>query len=79
MSSEIIPADWRKPLYRVYAALGLALGATQVGFSAAEAGQPVWLTVSLAIFAFVGTGLGFVAQRNTPGSGDQDGPEGAAG
>ena len=66
MENEIIPAEWRKPLYRIYAALGLALGATQVGFSAANAGQPVWLTVSLAVFAFLGVGLGFVAQRNTP-------------
>lgn len=65
-SGEIIPANWRKPLYRVYAILGLALGATQVGFAAANAGQPVALTVALAVFAFIGTGFGFVAQRNTP-------------
>ncbi|OJU44468.1 MAG: hypothetical protein BGN98_13875 [Microbacterium sp. 69-7] len=66
MEDEIIPAGWRKPLYRIYALLGLALGATQVGFASADAGQPIWLTVSLAVFAFVGTGFGFVAQRNTP-------------
>lgn len=67
--NEIIPASWRKPLYRIYALLGLGLGATQVGFAAAEAGQPVALTVSLAVYAFIGTGIGFVAQRNTPAGG----------
>lgn len=66
MENEIIPAEWRKPLYRIFAVLGIALGATQVGFAAASAGQPVWLTVSLAVYAFVGSALGFVAQRNTP-------------
>lgn len=66
MKEDIIPADWRKPLYRIYALVGLGLGATQVGFAAAEAGQPVWITVALAVYGFVGAGVGFVAQRNTP-------------
>lgn len=61
-----IPAKVRGPIYAMYALLGLALGATQVGFSAANAGQPVWLTVALAVFAFVGTGIGYTAASNTP-------------
>lgn len=56
----------REAVYSVFAVIGLALGAAQVGFSAAEAGQPVWLTVGLAVYAFLGAaGLG-VARANTP-------------
>ena len=62
---DIITPKIRKPLYAIYAVIGLVLGGTQVGFSAAELGQPVWLTVALAVFAFVGTALGFTASANT--------------
>ena len=55
----------RRIAYAVYAIIGLALGAVQVGFAAAEAGQPVWLTVALAVFAFLGAGLGFTATTHT--------------
>jgi len=72
---DIITPKARKPIYAVYAIIGLILGATQVGFSAAEAGQPVWLTVALAVFAFVGTALGFTAASNThPDVEHVDGP-----
>lgn len=54
----------RKKIYAVYAIIGLALGSVQVGYSAAEAGQPVWLTVALAVFAYVGGAVGFAAQSN---------------
>lgn len=75
MLKDIITPKARKPIYAVYAIVGLVLGATQVGFSAAESGQPVWLTVALAVFAFVGTALGFTAASNThPDVGHVDGP-----
>ena len=75
MLKDIITPKARKPIYAVYAIIGLILGATQVGFSAAEAGQPVWLTVALAVFAFVGTALGFTAASNThPDVEHVDGP-----
>lgn len=64
--SVYIPANVRGPIYTIFAILGLGIGATQVGFAAADAGQPVWLTVSLAVYAFVGTGIGFTAASNTP-------------
>jgi len=51
-----------RKLYVAYALIGLILGSTQVGFSAADAGQPVWLTVALAVFAYVGVAFGFAAQ-----------------
>ncbi|MGC0143465.1 hypothetical protein [Pseudactinotalea sp. Z1732] len=52
----------RRVLYAAYAIVGLGLGSTQVGFSAAETGQPMWLTVALAVFAYVGVAFGFAAQ-----------------
>lgn len=64
--TDILTPAIRSKVYAVYAVLGLVLGATQVGFAAAETGQPVWLTVALAVYAFVGGALGFVAQANTP-------------
>ena len=63
---DVIPdASKRKPIYQAFAALGLVIGATQVGFAAAEAGQPVWLNVALAVYAFLGAGGFAVAQANT--------------
>lgn len=66
MLKDILPAKLRSTLYAVYAVLALALGATQVGFASADAGQPTWLTVGLAVFVFVGAGLGFTAKANVP-------------
>lgn len=66
MLTDILTPEVRKPIYAIYAILGVLLGATQVAYAAAEAGQPVWLTVALAVFAFVGTALGFTAAANTP-------------
>lgn len=60
-----LPQTTRRYIYSGYAVVGLGLGATQVGYSAAEAGQPTWLVVALAVFAFVGTALGFTAAQNT--------------
>lgn len=62
---DYIPAAKRRVVYAVFAFLGLALGAIQVGYSAAELGQPVWLTVALAVYTFVAAGVGFTAQANT--------------
>lgn len=63
---DVIPdASKRKPIYQVFAALGLVIGAAQVGFAAAEAGQPTWLNVALAVYAFLGAGGFAVAQANT--------------
>lgn len=66
MLKEILPAKARATLYTIYAVLALMLGATQVGFASADAGQPPWLTVTMAVFVFVGAGLGFTATANTP-------------
>ena len=55
----------RRTLYTVYAIAGLILGSVQVGFSAADVGQPVALTVALAVYGFVGTAFGFTARAKT--------------
>lgn len=57
-------AKARQGIYVAYSALGVALGGIQVAYSAANAGQPVWLTVALAVFAFLGTSLGITAASN---------------
>lgn len=69
---EYIPAAKRRLVYAIFAFLGLGLGAVQVGFAAAEMGQPVWLVVSLAIYTFVAAGVGFTAQSNTPTREDEE-------
>ena len=62
---ELLPAHWRKPLYALYALVGIILGGTQVGYAAADAGQPTWLIVALAVYAFVGGAFGLTAAANT--------------
>ena len=65
LDQVITDASKRRPIYQVFAAVGLLIGATQVGFASASAGQPVWLTVALAVYAFLGSAGFVVAQANT--------------
>ena len=58
---DIIPAEWRKPIYAVYAVLGVILGAIQVAMEP----DPTWLTTTMSVYAFVGAAIGFVASANT--------------
>lgn len=64
MLNEIISGKSRKVAYAVYAFLGVVVGSVQVAYLAAETGQPVWLTVTLAIYAYVGTAFGATAGGN---------------
>lgn len=75
MLRDVIPAAWRKPIYAAYALAGAIIGAVQVGYLSAEAGQPVWLTVTLAVYGFIGTAIGFTASANTPPGGRFTGNE----
>ena len=58
--------DIRRRVYIGFWLLGLALGAAQTGYAAAQAGQPVWLNVALSVYAFLGAGVGYTAQANVP-------------
>ena len=75
MLNDIIPAAWRKPIYAAYALAGAIIGAIQVAYLSAEAGQPSWLTVTLAVYGFIGTAIGFTASANTPAGGQFTGDE----
>ena len=60
-----LPANVRAIIYWAYAAIGVTLGSVQVGFAAADAGQPVWLVVALSVFAYLGAAFGLTAATNT--------------
>lgn len=56
----------RKAIYGIYIVTGVILGAVQVAFAAIEgAGQPDWLTVVLAVYAFLSVPVGSLALVNT--------------
>lgn len=65
---NLIPATARAYVYGVYAAVGVVIGSVQVAYAAAESGQPVWLTVALAVYAYVGGAIGYTAATHTPQS-----------
>jgi hypothetical protein len=50
----------RRPACVLSFVVGLTLGATQVGYAAAAAAQPAWLTVALAVYAFLAATLGIM-------------------
>lgn len=63
--TDIIPTKVRKISYFVYAMIGVALGAVQAAVLAISIPSPQWLTVGLAVFAYIGVAFGLVAARNT--------------
>ena len=71
--STYIPAAWRKPIYGAFAVAGVVIGAIQVGFAAAEAGNPLWLNITLAVFPFVAGAVGFTASANTDATVNSEG------
>jgi len=73
--NELTSRRARRIAYAAYALLGVALGSVQVGYAAAELGQPVWLTVALAVYAYVGGSFGVVAAGNVPRPVDADSVE----
>lgn len=61
---EFLSPRARQVLYVVFALVGLALGATSVGFSAADLSTPVWVDVAQEVYLFLGVGFGVVASSN---------------
>jgi hypothetical protein len=55
---------FRQAAYLVYTVVALISGALQVAYSAGDWGQPVWLTVGVAVLSFLGGALGFTAASN---------------
>lgn len=66
LGTVITNPNARKVIYGIYIVAGVILGAVQVAFAAIEgAGQPDWLTVSLAVYAFLSVPVGSLALVNT--------------
>lgn len=62
--TELLSEPKRKVMYVAYAIIGVGLGATQTGFSAAEVGSPLWLVVASAVYLYVGGAFGLIAAQN---------------
>lgn len=69
LGSIITSALARKVIYGTYVIVAFVVAGIQVGFSAATLGQPVWLTVTVAVTAFVGAGVSGLAIANAPSTG----------
>lgn len=64
MLTDILNESQRKIVYVVFAIIGVVLGATQVAFSTMEVANPVWLSVAIAVYAFLGGPVGATAASN---------------
>ena len=63
MLNDIIPAAWRKPIYAVFAVVGVALGAVASVYGPEHV--PAWHAVTMNVYLYVGGALGFTAAANT--------------
>ena len=63
MTNFLSPA-FRQTAYLVYTVVAVISGALQVAYSTGGWGQPVWLTVGVAVLSFLGGALGFTAASN---------------
>lgn len=54
----------RKIAYQVFWVVSLIVGCIQIGFAAAKADTPTWLTVVLSVLPFVSSAIGYTAQAN---------------
>lgn len=60
----------RRWMYNTYIAIGLGLGSFQAWFMATGTSFPTYFVGALSVYSFLGLALGFVAQANTPKTGD---------
>lgn len=56
--------DLRKKVYSAFFLIGLVLGAFQVGYASLD-NSAEWLKPALAVYAFLGAGVGYTASKNT--------------
>lgn len=68
MLQNLIPPRGRIILYSVYGYIGIAVGAVQTAYLAI-AEQPVWLTITVAVYLFLGKPIGQLAGDNVDLSG----------
>lgn len=61
-----IPPKVRTWVYLVFALVGVAFGATQVGYATANLAVPTWLNVAVAVYTFLGGAVGLTAATHTP-------------
>ena len=60
---DIIPAKYRKPIYAVYALVGVALGAIATAYGPESV--PEWHAVTTNVVLYVGGAFGLTAAANT--------------
>lgn len=65
LGTIIESARVRKIIYSAYVIAIVVIGAIQVGFAAISVGQPEWLTVALAVAAYLGVPVAGLAVANT--------------
>lgn len=66
LGNVIKNATARAYIYGTYVVLGVLIGATQIGFASIEGlSQPTWLTVTLAVYGYLGIPVGGLAAVNS--------------
>lgn len=65
LGTIITSATIRKAIYSAYVIAIIIIGAIQVGVAAISTGQPEWLTVAIAVAAYLGVPVGGLAAANT--------------
>lgn len=68
LGSIITSAFARKLIYGIYAVGVVLIGAVQIAYAAAPelGGQPIWLTIALAVAGYLGVPVSALALANTP-------------
>lgn len=64
--TALVSARTRQKVYALYALGSVVLGAVQVGYSAGQLEQPLWLVIATAVWVFLGGSQGLLALLNTP-------------
>lgn len=62
--NDIIPAKYRKPIYAVYALIGVALGAIAQAYGGVDS-VPEWHAIVTNVYLYVGGAFGLTAAANT--------------
>lgn len=60
----LLPARARQAVYVVYGTVALSVSGAQVGYASLSIPNPSWLTVALAVTAFLAVPIGAIAASN---------------